>query len=197
MSRLQIKGISCQGIGPIDLTVEEAECVTLSGISGAGKTLLLRAIADIEQHDGRVFLDQVESRDVSPSQWRKKVGLLPAESQWWRDTVGEHFRDVHRDWLQRLGFDLSVLGWKVSRLSTGERQRLAILRLLINRPRALLLDEPTANLDPENLEAVERLIADYRTREESPILWVTHNPQQIQRISTRHFRIVEGGLIQA
>jgi ABC-type iron transport system FetAB ATPase subunit len=70
------------------------------------------------------------------------------------------------------------------------------LRLLFNHPRVLLLDEPTANLDPENLEAVEQLVAEYRERHGSPTLWVTHDLQQIQRISSRHFRVVEGGLVR-
>ena len=196
MSHLQIKGISCHGIGPVDLMVVPSECVTISGHSGAGKTLFLRAIADMEPHEGFVFLDRTECREMSPPQWRKAVGLLPAETQWWRDRVGEHFRDVNQEWFHRLGFDPSVLRWQVGRLSTGERQRLGILRLLFNHPRVLLLDEPTANLDPENLEAVEQLVAEYRERHGSPTLWVTHDLQQIQRISSRHFRVVEGGLVR-
>jgi ABC-type iron transport system FetAB ATPase subunit len=197
MSQLQIKEISCHGVGPLDLLVGTSECVTLSGPSGAGKTLLLRAIADMEPHEGAVFLDNVESRDMNPPQWRKTVGLLPADTQWWRDLVGEHFKEVNEDWLHRLGFDRSVMNWEIRRLSTGERQRLGIVRLLENRPKALLLDEPTANLDTDNRMAVEQLIADYQVQNQSPIIWVTHDPQQIQRISSHHFRVMEGKLVRA
>ena len=140
MPRLKIESLRFQGRGPYDLTVEPGECVCLSGPSGAGKTLLLRSIADLDPHEGRVFLDDVDSLTVDAPSWRQAVGLLPAESQWWWDTVGPHFPVVDGERLEALGFGEEVLAWEVSRLSTGERQRLALLRLLVNRPRVLLLD---------------------------------------------------------
>lgn len=81
-----------------------------------------------------------------------------------------------------------------TRASTGERQRLALLRLLSNRPEALLLDEPTAALDPKNVAAVETLVADYRREHQVPVLWVSHDPEQIARVANRHFRVEDGRL---
>ncbi|MEO5703131.1 MAG: ATP-binding cassette domain-containing protein [Gammaproteobacteria bacterium] len=171
------------------------ECVCLEGPSGAGKTLLLRAIADLDLHQGRVYLDDIERNTISGSAWRRQVGLLPAESQWWRDTVGEHFEHTDHDLLDRLGFDNEVMTWQVSRLSSGERQRLALVRMLSLHPRVLLLDEPTASLDPDNVQRVEEVIKHYRNHQPAAVLWVSHDPQQIARVANRSLYINKGQLL--
>jgi ABC-type iron transport system FetAB ATPase subunit len=190
-----MEGLCYQGRGPIDLAVEVGECVALSGPSASGKTLMLRAIADLDPHEGRVLLDGVECATVDGPTWRRRVGLLRSESHWWRDTVREHFAIEMPEWLTRLGLEREVLDWPVSRLSSGERQRLAVLRLLGNRPEALLLDEPTANLDPENSERVEALIAEYRRETGAAVLWVTHGTDQAERVAVRRFRLDGGRLL--
>ena len=193
MQGLRIEAIESNGTGPCSLEVAAGECVCISGTSGAGKTLLLRAIADLDPHHGKVFLDDIECNTMNPGTWRCKVGLLPAESQWWHETVGEHFRDEpDPSILGALGFDGDVLVYQVLRLSSGERQRLGLLRLLCNQPSALLLDEPTSSLDAENICRVERMIQDYRTLHHTPVIWVSHDQQQISRVSDRHYRIVDG-----
>lgn len=196
MSDLRLEGVTVRPIvGPADLVVHGGECVCLSGASGAGKSLLLRAIADLDPHEGRVYLGDTPCMDVPAPQWRRRVGLLPAESHWWAERVGDHFADgMEAKTLQRLGFGKGVMGWTVARASTGERQRLALLRLLANRPDALLLDEPTAALDPKNVKAVEALVAEYRQRHRAPVIWVSHDPEQIARVARRHFRVRDGRL---
>jgi putative ABC transport system ATP-binding protein len=71
----------------------------------------------------------------------------------------------------------------ISRLSTGERQRLALARLLALRPQVLLLDEATANLDPSNRDRVEDLIQYYRREQGAAVLWVSHDPDQRRRLT--------------
>ncbi len=190
MSRLHIKALCYQDRGPFDLAIEAGQCVGLSGPSGSGKTLMLRAITDLDAHSGHVFLNDSECLTMQAPQWRKHVGLLPAESQWWHDTVGENFTSaVDKTWLKRLGFDVDALSWQISRLSSGERQRLGLVRLLSSRPQALLLDEPTASLDSANIQNAETLIAEYRRNTGAAVLWVSHDMEQIARVAERHFQI--------
>lgn len=196
MSQLRVDALRARHVGPLSLTAAEGECVCLSGPSGAGKTLLLRAVADLDPHEGRLFVGGVACDTVSGPDWRRRVGMLPAESQWWHEQVGPHFRRPRESWLALLGFTPEVMDWQISRLSTGERQRLALLRLLDNAPEALLLDEPTASLDPVSVQRVEALIAGYRTERGAAVLWVSHDPQQIARVSRRHCVLRDGGLVE-
>ncbi len=196
MSSLSFKGIKTHGIGPLDLEIPEGACICLSGASGSGKSLTLRALADLDPHEGEVALNGNKAADISGPEWRRWVGLLPAESHWWRDTVGEHFQEVDEALLARVGFSRDVMQWQISRLSTGERQRLALLRLLGNRPRALLLDEPTASLDRENISRVEDLINEYRQQHGAAVLWVSHDPEQIARVSSSHVMIKDRVLVE-
>ncbi|AHF02431.1 ATP-binding protein [Marichromatium purpuratum 984] len=197
MGGLRVQGLGNALFGPIDLAVGGGERVFLSGPSGCGKSLLLRAIADLDPHRGEAWLDDVPRSRLPAPLWRRRVGLLPAESAWWGESVGEHLPATHPpldDWLSVLGFGPEVLDWPVARLSTGERQRLALLRLLAQSPRALLLDEATANLDPQNCARVEGLIEDYRAAHRTPVLWVSHDPAQRRRLGDRRLSIRDGRL---
>jgi UDP-glucose/iron transport system ATP-binding protein len=196
---LRLENFSWHTLKGIDLRLESGCCFGLTGSSGAGKTLFLRALADLDEHGGQVWLDGVDASRIPAHQWRRQVGLLPAESAWWNDIVGAHLTEVPLPWLERLGFDLDVLSWQVRRLSSGERQRLALARLLINRPRVLLLDEPTANLDHENSLRVEALLKEYQAQQQPVIVWISHMMDQLLRwcdpiyiIDSRGFRPVEG-----
>lgn len=189
---LQTHDLRFHTLGPIDLTVESNERLVISGASGAGKTLLLRAIVDLDPHEGEVTLNNKSSQLYSPTQWRKTVGLLLAESAWWYDTVEPHFSKIEPDLLNKLGFELSILKRKINGLSTGERQRLALLRLLANQPAVLLLDEITANLDNENTLLMEELILLYQQQQEAAIIWISHNKEQINRVATRHLVLKDG-----
>ncbi|CAM2069245.1 ATP-binding cassette domain-containing protein [Sulfidibacter corallicola] len=189
MPDLDIKRLQAFGRDPIDVHVGAGECLCVVGPSGSGKSLLLRAIADLDPNRGDVFLDGRSRNEMSAPTWRRLVGFLPTESRWWFETVGEHFDERRADDLADLGFAEDVWDWQIHRLSTGERQRLALLRLMAHRPKALLLDEPTASLDEDNKRRVETVIARYRKDLGAPVLWVSHEPAQIERVSNRRFHI--------
>ena len=191
MAALLLERFESLGLDPIDLELAAGECTTLAGPSGSGKSLLLRAIADLDPHHGDALIDRQRQSELPAPRWRRMVGLLPAESLWWEDLVGAHFPSPDKQTLQQLGFSHEVLGWEVSRLSTGERQRLALARLLSGRPEALLLDEATANLDQQNARRVEQLIERYRQQNKAAVLWVSHDPEQRRRISSKGYVITD------
>jgi len=194
MSQLVARGLAIGHIGPLDLLVPAQHCLGLTGPSGSGKTRLLRALVDLDVHFGEVTLDGISMTAMAAPEWRRRVGLVAAESSWWRDVVGAHFAtEVDEALLAALGFEREVLGWSISRLSAGERQRLALARTLVQRPRALLLDEPTAHLDAVNRDRVEQLIARYRGETGAAVIWVAHDREQLIRVSSERLGLDESG----
>lgn len=195
MPALSVRGVQVATTRPLEFTIPAGACMTLSGPSGAGKSLLLRAIADLDPHPGEVWLGESAQHATPPPLWRRKVGYLPAESQWWLERVGEHFATLPSSaTLEELGFPPDLPTWSVHRLSTGEKQRLGLLRLLALRPDALLLDEPTANLDPVATARVEAMVGAYRQERAIPVLWVSHDPDQAARVGETHGHLEHGEL---
>lgn len=194
--RLQVEDLHTHQLGPFSIDLKAGECVSLSGPSGSGKSLLLRAIADLDVHEGRVLLENTSCEDIPAPEWRKKVTLVPVESQWWQDTVGSHFGTATCPYLGPLGFDEGALNWQVSRLSTGEKQRLALARSLMNHPSVLLLDEPTASLDRDATLAVEKLIASYQDETGAAVIWVSHDDKQAARVGSRHYKLEPNQLVE-
>ena len=197
MTDLTVKSLNLAAITPkltcnFNFTVPAGQCMGLSGPSGIGKSVLLKAIADMLPHQGEIYLGELESQSIPAPQWRKKVALLPAESQWWYDRVGEHFSEFDETLFAYFGFDKTVMNWQIAHLSSGEKQRLACIRVLMNQPQALLLDEPTANLDKENRRLLERLISQYQCEHSIPALWISHDQEQLQRVSDQILALDEG-----
>ena len=141
---------------------------------------------------------QLSSESIPAPQWRRSVCYLAAEAGWWADAVGAHFPDrrAARELLPELNLATDALGWQVSRLSTGERQRLAVARLLLVAPRVMLLDEPTSGLDPESTLMVESVLR-RRLDEGASILLVTHARDQARRLALRGLLVDGGRVVEA
>ncbi len=192
---LRCTNMSAGSLTEVDMVVEPCGIHCLSGPSGSGKSRLLRAFADLEPHGGEVWLGDVAQSSLPAHRWRAQVMLVPAESQWWADRVGDHLGRVDAADLEALGFDRTVLDWQVARLSSGEKQRLALLRAIGQAPAALLLDEPTANLDEGSTRRVEAWLVERIRQRGWPVIWVAHDPGQIDRVANRHWRIEGSGLV--
>ena len=186
MEGLNVQNLSFIEWEHLDLSVAESEVVCLLGDSGSGKSLLLRAIADLIVNEGDVSLWGKGRESFSPPEWRKRVGYLAAEVLWWEETVDLHFsKPLSREDLDKLNLPHDAGEWAPSRLSMGERQRLGILRMLDRSPEVLLLDEPTANLDENSSSVVEKLLLNYIGEQSAPTLWVTHSKDQAGRLGHR------------
>lgn len=192
---LNIENLNYFHCGPLNISLEPGQCVGVSGESGCGKSLLLRAVADLDEHEGQLSLDNVSADSMPANEWRRQVALLPADSQWWFDTVGEHFSELDESLLKQFGFSEDVSNWSIRRMSSGEKQRLALLRLLLNQPRVLLLDEPTANLDKRNTLIFEQLIAEYLQQHQASAFWISHDHGQLDRVADVQFELKDGLLV--
>lgn len=167
---------------------------TLSGPSGSGKTQLLRAIADLDPHKWLLQLNNKPHTDYPPHIWRQQLQYLPAEPVWWTDTAAEVIHPDIQPLAEALGLSPKLLQHPVQQLSTGERQRFALLRALSVEPQILLLDEPTAALDENSAELVEALLQTWVNDRARAIIWVSHDRQQRQRLATQEWHIANGEL---
>ncbi len=183
---LKVSCLTNASASPVSFDLARGEILAVQGASGAGKSLMLRAIADLDPAQGDVFLEGRARAEFSGPQWRQLVGYVPAEPGWWAEDIGQHFSAPQAviALMGKLDLDPAILEKPVIQASTGERARLALVRALSRNPRVLLLDEPTSALDHARTLAVEALIADLAASGLS-VVWVTHDSAQAKRISNR------------
>ncbi len=210
-------------IRDVSLPFPDRQVTTLVGPSGCGKSTLLRCLNRLHETvpgarvSGRVFLDgaDVYAREARPAALRRRVGMVfqrptPFPGRSVRDNVaagvlalgagaprGAALDAQIEDALRRVGLWAELrdrLHDEASRLSGGQQQRLCIARALMHAPEVLLLDEPTAALDPLATQRVEELL--YALRAELTVVVVTHNLQQAARISDRTAFLLDGRLVE-
>jgi ABC-type iron transport system FetAB ATPase subunit len=194
--RLQVTGLRSPLIGPVTYTLN-CQPIAITGPSGAGKSLLLRMIADLDPNEGEVWLEGQRRADLPAPVWRRQVIYCAAETGWWHADVGAHFSPKTRAIVETataaIALPPGILQAQVQRLSSGERQRLVLLRALAQEPKVLLLDEPTGALDHETTLQVEALLRE-RIAEGLGVILVTHEAKQVERLGAMHFRLQAGAL---
>ena len=197
---LVIRCLKSDLAGPFDFDVPSGGCAVISGPSGSGKSLFLRMIADLDPSDGEVRLNGIDRHSVDGPSWRKSAPYVPSEAGWWLDNVIDHFAPETRDDARKLATSFGLVEGQfdatVARLSTGERQRLAIIRALVLNSKALLLDEPTSALDTEDAMLVEAALQ-ARLAQGCVIVMVSHDAGQAARLKATAYRMVERKLSRA
>lgn len=201
-------GLTRDGAAIVDdasLALSRGEVGAVTGPSGAGKTTLLRLIVRLEEPTrGTVLLDGRDHRELDPPELRRRVGWVPQEPAFEPGTVWENLtlgprlagRELDGDRAEALLARVELAAKRdrdVDELSAGERQRLALARTLVVDPDALLLDEPTANLDRALEGRVEDLLAEL-AGEDRGVLLVTHAPEQARRLAGKAWRMQDGRL---
>jgi len=188
----------------ITFDIKKGEIVTIVGPSGGGKTTLLRCLNRlIEADNGTITFDNKQITEYVPSELRKNMVLVPQESVMFPGTVKEniglalkiHNTYNHMHILQSLtdtGLPKKFLRKKAQQLSGGEKKRVSLARALALTPKMLLLDEPTAGIDPKNLNTVEQRIISFTKQRNLTVLWVTHDVEQAKRVSDRIANLKQG-----
>lgn len=198
---LSVEQLKVGALPPLTFEVASGECLAVEGPSGAGKTRLLRAIADLDDAPGQIFLEGAERNEMTAPQWRERVRYCAAEPAWWTDTPRGAFpANIDATRLERvlaaMGLEPEVLDRSIAVLSTGERQRLALARALADEPQVLLLDEPTAALDPQAAALVEELIK-YQMLAGRSVILVSHDHDQIERLAHARLQLAKSGITQS
>lgn len=192
-----------------ELDIERGEIVALVGPSGAGKSTLLRLLNFLEaptegslEYRGRLF----DGRNTMPLALRREVTtvfqrpLLLSRSV--RDNVayplllrGRNGHERVAQALDRVGL-LPLARQAARTLSGGEAQRVALARAIVMEPTALLLDEPTANLDPYNVGVIEEIVQGLNAERGTTLVLVTHNVFQARRLASRVVFLLNGNVVE-
>lgn len=210
-TRLRLENVeksygSIKALEDINLEVVGGKTVTLIGVNGAGKTTLLRVIAGLEEQDkGNILLD---GKDISGKKLRQIATLVFQKTVMFNRSVrgnlafGLKIRGKKDSEIkENIDRELLAVGLrnfekrKAWKTSGGEQQRIALARSFLLNPRILLLDEPTANLDPNNTTMIERAIA-ARKKEDEIIIMATHNLAQARRLADEIIHIYNGRIVE-
>ena len=184
---LEVDGLHSALAGPFSFSIEPSACLVISGPSGSGKSLLLRLVADLDAGTGTVRLNAEDRAVLASPIWRERCPYVAATPGFWEQTAADHFapdrQDEARALAEAMRFDSARFNAPVALLSTGERQRIALVRALMLNAPALLLDEPTGPLDQYTTGAVADLLAE-RVAKGLSLLLVTHDEALAERLAT-------------
>ncbi len=184
----------------LDLDVAPGDRLAVRGPSGAGKTVLLRALAGLDALDEGDLLSEGGPVRSLPRH-RAAVAYAAQRPALFDGTVEDNLRapfdlavrdgeaydaDRARALLARLGRSADLLGQSVDGLSGGAQQTIGRMRALLTDPTVLLLDEPTAGLDPDRADAVGRAVADFLAADaRRAAVWTSHDAAQLDRVTER------------
>jgi tungstate transport system ATP-binding protein len=204
MALVEIRGLSksfgrSEVLKDINLDVQENEVLALIGPTGSGKTTLLRLIDLLDQPtSGHLFFEGVDICHLSSQNklaMRRKMAMVFQKPVMFKTNVYDNVcyglkvrgEGKARDEVLRVLKEVDLLGYEsrdANTLSGGEMQRIALARAMVIKPQLLLLDEPTANLDPKSAQDIDSLIKRLANNGTTVII-ASHNMLQCRRLADR------------
>lgn len=193
-----------------ELNLEAGRITGIIGPSGSGKSTLLYILNGLEKaSEGSITFAGKEIKGEPDMETRRQMSMVFQKPTVFNTTVYENMayglklrgmksvavREKVLELAELVGL-LDKLPQKARTLSGGEAQRLSLARAIIHRPKVLLLDEPTANLDPANVAMIEKLVLHARREYKTSIIVVTHNMFQAGRISEKLVFLLNGCIVE-
>ena len=186
-------GADTPALHPLSLTLRAGECLLVAGHSGSGKTTLAHVMVRFLDHSGQYAINGVDVRSLSIEQVRQYVGLVEQSPHMFSQSIRQNLLFAHptandqelmnalnrvglSEWVtQRGGLDAQV-GEKGALVSGGQAQRLALARALLHDFPVLVLDEPTANVDPGQADALIRDVLEASKSDHRAVIVISHVP---------------------
>jgi tungstate transport system ATP-binding protein len=190
-----------------NLEIPRGQVTALVGPTGAGKTTLLRLLTSLQKPDeGSIELDGTPIGSALPLAALRQItmvhqrpllidGSVEQNVAYGLRARGRGTEPQVKEILERLGLD-ALTKQDARSLSGGQSQLVALARALVLEPRVLLLDEPTANLDPGYVGLVERVIDEIQKERMMTVVWATHNLFQARRVSQHVMLLLNGSVIE-
>ncbi|MEK3797961.1 ABC transporter ATP-binding protein [Peribacillus sp. FSL H8-0477] len=195
----------------VNLHVAPGEFAFLQGRSGSGKSTLVKLLyREIERDTGSILIDGVLIETYPKYELRRKMGVIfQSFDLLERKTVlenvmlagqviGREAKEIEAEalrLLKRVGLEKKA-NVRPTVLSGGQQQRVAIVRALLNKPKLILADEPTGNLDPETASEVLRLLRELQQEEGVAMLVITHSEQLVQSFSAKSWVLDKGNVYE-
>ncbi|WP_196593886.1 ABC transporter ATP-binding protein [Pectinatus sottacetonis] len=189
----------------ISLAIEPGSIVGIAGPSGSGKSSLLRLMNLLESPtEGTILYKDKNIMEYDPMELRSQVGYVLQKPYIFAGTVEDNLvyaynlRNLKPDkteilkFMEKLNLTPDFLNKKRSEMSGGEQQRIALIRSLLIKPQVVLLDEITAALDENNTMILENFIKNLNQTLGITVIFVTHNPGQLKRLSQKVIYIKNG-----
>lgn len=192
-------------LGPVDLSLEAGCSLGLVGANGAGKSTLFRSVmGTLRFEQGEISIDGKAS-NRKDGQWKTPIGYVgdytPLFDNWTGYKNLNAYSRFYPNWshdraqslAKRLNLDLNL---SAKNYSTGQRTKLAIIIALSHKPKLLLLDEPTAGLDPLSRDSFMEILFEVMEPENVALLYATHHISEIERLADRLVFLHDGCVLR-
>ncbi|NOL50316.1 ABC transporter ATP-binding protein [Pelistega europaea] len=192
---------------PCSHYINTGDRILLNGVSGAGKSVFMRALALLDQsQQGEIYFESERVTAKNASYYRSQVAYVRQQAVVVSGTVEDNIRlpwilkqhqgkvfdkTLLAHYLDILAKPMSFLEQDSADLSGGEQQLCCLLRVLMLKPRVLLLDEPTSALDTQAVQRVETLLQGWFDNDKAWV-WISHDEEQKQRVAHKYWNIHDG-----
>lgn len=190
------------------LKLDKNKITAIKGSSGGGKTTFLKLLNNmISPEKGKITYKDKNIKDFDPALLRREVMMLPQNPQIFRGTIRNNFEKaeliqggnlssakIYNQLLTQVALT-NNLNEQANNLSGGEKQRLALARIILLEPQVLLLDEPSSALDQKTESKIIQMIVDYIKKNNRTLIMVTHSLQLAKKFADRIIEIEKGEII--
>lgn len=197
-------------LNKVSLKVMKGEILAIIGPNGSGKTTMLRIMAGIEKPtNGEIYFDDTEINDRNMDKLRSRSTMTFQRTVFFNAGVYKnlayglklrgHTKKEIKERIKEALRMVKLEGYEsrlAKRLSGGEQQRLSLARALVLKTELILLDEPTANLDPYNVSMMEQIISEINRNFDTTIVMATHNMFQAKRLGKKVLLLMNGEVVE-